>query len=416
MLDGKCSFPQSRKVTRSNLYQKKGNRKNVMVVFDLLCSQPVNGVKFHGGGEYTKTIFREYVLKSTTNERKEIIVCYNFDGFLDDWLLTLINDNNIQKINVKCKQEIVDVIKKFSGNCPITFYAGLAYDYGDIVFPENVYRIGTFHGLRSLEKPYDKVIFRYVCNLSDIKVIVANIFFRKYFYKKNYNAFLKSMRNYDCIITVSEYSKYSIISYFPEIKREKRIERLYPPLKYSFITGREVSTQNNKYIMMVSGGRWLKNAYRGMRAIDELYSKGFLKGVKTRIYGGKPKWGIFKLKNLGNFEFFSYVGEEELETAYRNCELFFYPTLNEGFGSPPLEAMKYGKTALISSVCSLTEIYGDAVYYTNPYDQNEMQNRILNALDRPKERELIQKRVEVITKMQRNDVDTLIQMIKNPEI
>ncbi len=384
-----------------------------MIVFDLLCAQPLNGVKFHGGGEYTKTIFREYILKSTTDEIKEIIVCYNFDEFLDDWILTLINDSNVQKIDVKSKEEIVNVIKEFSGNHLITFYAGLAYDYGNANFPKSVYRIGTFHGLRPLEMPYDKVIFRYVDKISDFKTIIANVFLKEYYYKKNYNSFLNDMRNFDCIVTVSEYSKYSIISNFPGINKNKVILRLYPPLKYSSFLGNEMRDKNNRYIMMISGGRWLKNAYRGMMAIDKLYSKGYLKGVKTRIYGGKPKWGLFKLKNIENFEFFDYVTEEELETAYKNCELFFYPTLNEGFGSPPLEAMKYGKTVLVSAVCSLTEIYGDAVYYTNPYDQNEMQTRLLNALDNPKNADLIRNRVESITRMQKDDVDTLIQIIKN---
>ena len=48
---------------------------------------------------------------------------------------------------------------------------------------------------------------------------------------------------------------------------------------------------------------------------------------------------------------------------YKNANLFVYPTLYEGFGLPPMEAIQNGCPVLISNVESLKEIYGDSVIY-----------------------------------------------------
>ena len=78
---------------------------------------------------------------------------------------------------------------------------------------------------------------------------------------------------------------------------------------------------------------------------------------------------------------------------------------------PPEEAMKYGKTCVVSGVCSLPEIYGDAVYYVNPYDIGEMKNRILWATKEPIEEKLITKRLEQIINKQKDDLDSLCKTI-----
>ena len=382
-----------------------------MIVFDLLCSQPHNGTKFHGWAEYTKTVFREYLLRTDKKEAGGVVALFNTEAFMDDWMLSIIKEYSVIVRNVRNKRDIEDTLKELSKTYEIIFYSGMMYDYEDVVFPEKVYRIGTFHGLRLIEKPFDDNILKYSNDKGDLKAYYYNLFFGKYLYKRNYESYLGSMRNFDCIITVSEYSKYSIMVHFPEIAREKQIFRLYPPLKYSSVTGKK-KDDAEKYIMMISGGRWLKNSLRGMKAIDTLYSKGFLIDTKTKIFGGYPRRGIKELKNINMFEFHDYVTDQELEDAYCNSSMLFYPTLNEGFGSPPLEVMKYGKTVVLSSVCSLTEIYGAAVYYCNPYDDIEMQNKILQAANKPIDEQIIKRRVDSIAKMQMNDMDSLIRLLE----
>ena len=65
-----------------------------------------------------------------------------------------------------------------------------------------------------------------------------------------------------------------------------------------------------------------------MIALDGLYDKHHMSNMKVRVYGGLPLKIRKKIRNIEMFEFYDYVSTEELENAYRGCELFLYPTLN----------------------------------------------------------------------------------------
>ncbi len=106
-----------------------------------------------------------------------------------------------------------------------------------------------------------------------------------------------------------------------------------------------------------------------------------------------------------------YVEAGILENLYRYCDLFLYPSLNEGFGMPPLEAMKYGKTCIVSGVTSLPEICGDAVYYCNPYDIDEIKNRLLMAAEQKISAEKIENHLRGIRSRQDADLKALCEYI-----
>ena len=164
---------------------------------------------------------------------------------------------------------------------------------------------------------------------------------------------------------------------------------------------------------MLGGNRWIKNTYRGLLALDSLISDQLLNDIKVIVVGKCSKKILSKLNNLNRFKFLDYVNSDELETLYENCELFFYPTLNEGFGYPPLEAMRYNKTCLISNVCSLPELYKDAVYYCNPYDIMEMKIRIRTAIENKINLEKVKIRFDEISKKQHEDLQGLCKFIVN---
>jgi glycosyltransferase involved in cell wall biosynthesis len=66
--------------------------------------------------------------------------------------------------------------------------------------------------------------------------------------------------------------------------------------------------------------------------------------------------------------FLNYVPADELPALYTGAELFAFPSLYEGFGLPPLEAMACGCPVVVSNIASLSEVCGDAAYYVDPYD------------------------------------------------
>jgi len=73
----------------------------------------------------------------------------------------------------------------------------------------------------------------------------------------------------------------------------------------------------------------------------------------------------------------NYVTEQDLINLYQSADIFAFPTLYEGFGFPPLEAMGCGVPVITSNVSSLPEIVGDAAVLVNPLDTGEISEAIV---------------------------------------
>ncbi len=94
-----------------------------------------------------------------------------------------------------------------------------------------------------------------------------------------------------------------------------------------------------------------------------------------------------------------FVDDKELDNLYRNASLFVFPSLSEGFGLPPLEAMARGVAVVSSNATSLPEILGDGALYFNPLDIDDMAEKIKKALtDENLRKKLIEKGFEQVKK------------------
>jgi glycosyltransferase involved in cell wall biosynthesis len=67
-----------------------------------------------------------------------------------------------------------------------------------------------------------------------------------------------------------------------------------------------------------------------------------------------------------------YVSDEELRALYEGAQSFVFPSLYEGFGIPPLEAMQCGCPVLAARAASIPEVCGDAALYFNPLSPSEL--------------------------------------------
>ncbi|MCD6419940.1 MAG: glycosyltransferase family 4 protein, partial [Synergistetes bacterium] len=90
-----------------------------------------------------------------------------------------------------------------------------------------------------------------------------------------------------------------------------------------------------------------------------------------------------------------YVSDEELVKWYNRAQVFVLPSKFEGFGLPPLEAMACGTPVIVSNVASLPEVCGDAAYYVDPYDVEDIALGIRTVLsDENLQKELVRKGFE----------------------
>jgi glycosyltransferase involved in cell wall biosynthesis len=75
---------------------------------------------------------------------------------------------------------------------------------------------------------------------------------------------------------------------------------------------------------------------------------------------------LANMANLSNILYLGYVSDAELKTLIKNCRAFIYPSLYEGFGIPPLEALALGTQVISSNAGVFPEVLGHSVHYIDP--------------------------------------------------
>ncbi len=384
-----------------------------VILFDLLNAQPNKSSKYHGGGEYIKTVFAALVERCKKDV--QIVPFYDSQRFLDGWIKSLIQSKKLKTIDVKSIDQIQMVADQISADI---FFSGLPEHYRREWFPQYTKIIGVIHGLRKIEKSHDKYEWKYFDGKQQI--ISKLRLFKSYMLNKEKKLSYviaeqkRVIELLDMIICDSYHTYYALIYYYKDTVLDK-LKVFYPPLKQmSFEANVNIPEEiKGKFLLILGGDRWLKNAYRSVMAIDSLYTRGFLGEIQTVLVGQTSQTIKTSIENESMFVWLDYVENAQLEALYKNCEVFVYPTLNEGFGYPPLEAMSFGKTCVVSAVCSLPEVCGNAVYYINPYDEGEIANRILYAVDMPIEYSVIKNHMSNIYAKQNKDLEALCDYILN---
>ena len=77
-----------------------------------------------------------------------------------------------------------------------------------------------------------------------------------------------------------------------------------------------------------------------------------------------------------NIIFTGYVSEEEVPLLMSGAHVFVFPSLYEGFGMPPLEAMACGTPVVTSNAASLPEVVGDAGICVDPFDVEQIASNV----------------------------------------
>ena len=80
-----------------------------------------------------------------------------------------------------------------------------------------------------------------------------------------------------------------------------------------------------------------------------------------------------------------YLHDEDLRALYASCRAFIYPSIYEGFGLPPLEAMACGAPVIASRISALTETTGDAAWLFDPQSVGDLAKNILELVDNDNE-------------------------------
>ncbi len=209
----------------------------------------------------------------------------------------------------------------------------------------------------------------------------------------------------DKIITISDFSKKEIIKYtgitpLKVITVHLGIDKsLFKLLHKSSLIGiNEKYNLPEKFILFVGNVKPHKNLIKLLEsfllASKDINNIGLvILGKKEGFITGDNK--VFAEINSNayltqNVHFTGYVQEADLPKIYNLASLFVFPSLYEGFGFPPIEAMSCGCPVICSNAASLPEICGDAVEYFNPNDSKDLALKIKNVITNEKlKKELI---------------------------
>ena len=375
------------------------------LLFNLACTQPSLSGKRHGGGIYGEIVFRHIV------ERKlSVTAYYDSSKWFNPEMLQLIKNNQIKLLDKQKEGSLQKVVSRYSFD---TLYSPIVSD--NMFEIQDIDVVGTIHGLRPMELTYDRMMWKYKSTSLKEKIIfLIKYLFPKFGYKHAYEFYNKaySKKNFRFVM-VSNHSIFTLLAYCPQFKN-RTLKVFYSPS-----TSSKLKLQNrkftDKYYLFVSANRWEKNCLRGIIAFDRLFSYGFLKDTKVRVTGVHSMAAFnYKLQNPDKFEFMGYVDDMCLEQLYHDAYGFIYPSLNEGFGYPPIEAMHYGVPCIVSPFTSISEICQGAVLYANPYSIEEIMGRIL-MIDNKKNHEqyvsLAKAQEDKIRKKQEQDLDGLVDFI-----
>ena len=191
----------------------------------------------------------------------------------------------------------------------------------------------------------------------------------------------RSMKRADVIVTDSEFSKSEIIRYFPQHEAKIRVvpcgvdtDRFHPCTEPERIPAvKESLGIGGDYFLYLGTIEPRKNLERLITAYKALVNKLGEKSPKLVLAGGKG-WlydGIFaRVERLGLQDkviFTKYVPAEDMNPLMCGALAFVFPSLYEGFGMPPLEAMACGVPVLTSGKASLPEVTGDCAVICDAY-------------------------------------------------
>lgn len=179
-----------------------------------------------------------------------------------------------------------------------------------------------------------------------------------------------ALRKAKLVFTVSEYQKKRIEQHYklsPEkikviyhgwehmqrIDADEKIFEKYPNIvrqNYFFAVGSVIKYKNIK---------WAVNLAKKNPEYQFVFAGKIFKADVDAVTNGEP---------LPNVIFLGFVSDEEMKALMKNSKALIYPSLYEGFGIPPLEAIACGTDAIVSTETCLPEVYENNVYYIDPYD------------------------------------------------
>ena len=423
---GECLLPASPEIP----VLTADGRTHVLV--DLLFSQPGP----HGGGEYSKAVFQALVASAATRGDVQVWAALNPDLFIDDWVWQACRDLAVNVVAVQSFAEITSLVNSGAFHSffapAIVVYTGYEYMQrvgGELSFEAGRTQvIGTLLDVRDLEMAADWeriATARRGVGCQQERSLSASGWRAEHDRQQALAADLAAMYRGICghpalatLVTISDYSAASIRE---RVGTDRAIEVLFAPPKdrpepEAFpLPGIEAG--RDEFALCVNAGRIEKNAAAAVAVFDRLCSDpGFaaehprLKLLLTGIHR-LDDLGLGRVVNPERFVTLPHLPAPRLEYLYREARFLLYPSFNEGFGYPPLEAMAHGTPSIVADNTSIPEVCGGAAVACDPFDLGSITVAVRTVLRAPPAAPELRGQLATVAARQRADLTRLVDIL-----
>ena len=204
-----------------------------------------------------------------------------------------------------------------------------------------------------------------------------------------------AVRRSALVYTVSQASRADILRFYPWVDPEKvqvvpnaiDTELLQDPGADECERVRERYQIRGRFVLFAGNVKPHKNLERLIRAFARVKLQAGRNDLRLVLLGDDvSRYGSLRrtVEEAGvrpDVRFFGFVPPRTLAALYRMASVFAFPSLYEGFGLPPLEAMACGTPVVTSRISSLPEVVGDGALLVDPYSEEEIAGGIARLLD-----------------------------------
>ncbi|MFT7157890.1 MAG: glycosyltransferase involved in cell wall biosynthesis [Parvicella sp.] len=220
-----------------------------------------------------------------------------------------------------------------------------------------------------------------------------DIGWKKYIVSRVY--FWQATKRSTTVLTVSNFSRERLVHFFPDAI--DKLVTIYNGVSLMKESGRN-GFMNNPYILFVGNVKPHKNIKRLIESFslikEEIPHKLVVVGKKDGFI--TADYDIVKVIEKHDLEervyFTGFVSDQVLNDWYCKSDVLVFPSLYEGFGFPPLEAMSAGVPTTVSNIPVLREICGNASEFFDPHSPQQIAESLLNLINN------LDLRAELITK------------------